>query len=274
MIWLPYSEAYPDRNSTVSGTVLVARGVTGHGLAPRDVLAYLPPAHDEHRSPLPVLFLHDGQNVFDAATSSFGEEWGADEAAEALARDGLPAIVVAVNHGGDARLDEYGPWRTRHPKLGDIGGLGDAHVTFLERTVRPAVLARFNARRDAAGTGVGGSSMGALVSVYAAVSRPDAFGFCAALSPSVWFHDRRVLEWTTDRDASGLRAYVDAGRLEGDEVVRDARALADALAARGADAVFVEDPSGEHKESAWRRRFPAALAWFVDAARRPGARAA
>ncbi len=271
--WLPYREVYPGDNHTVSGDVHVLPGVEGYGLARRDILVYLPPSYGARPARrYPVLYLSDGQNVFDAATS-FAGEWGADEAAEDLAARGqsLEAIMVAIPNGGDARLAEYDPWPA--PAGMPIAGRESqaaAYLDFLLQTVRPRVDTAFRTRTRRGSTGIVGSSLGGLIALYACLTRPHVFGFCGALSPAFWVTGGKIFQAVEERSASGLRVYLDVGRHEaGGRMVPQIRRMRDALRQRGYDVAYVEDADGQHNEEAWRRRFPAMLAWFLDPAARP-----
>jgi hypothetical protein len=144
----------------------------------RRVWLYLPPDYATSGTRrYPVLYMHDGQNVFDAATSFVGE-WGVDETLDSLHAAGeLSLIVVAVDHGGDERFDEYNPWT--HPEHG--GGRGDEYVDFLVETLKPYIDAHYRTRPDRLNTGVAGSSMGGLISFYAMMKYPDVFGRAGVL---------------------------------------------------------------------------------------------
>ncbi|GAC1427806.1 MAG: alpha/beta hydrolase [Chloroflexota bacterium] len=261
--WQPYAQVYPGGSHTVSGTVRVLRGVSSHGLAPRDLLVYLPPSYavDATRR-FPVMYLHDGQNVFDEATSHAGE-WGADEAAEALASRGLEAILVAVPNAGQARADEYSPWAT-WLSGSDRANLAAAYVDFLLQTVKPCVDASFQTESGRAGTAIAGSSLGGLISLYACLSRPGIFGYCAALSPALWPGRGSIFRFARERHDPGLRVYLDAGGQEGGaRYVAQVRRMRTLLRAQGYDVSYVEDPAAGHNEEAWRRRFPAVLRAFL-----------
>lgn len=276
--WAPYDAVYPGDGHTVAGDVRVLRGVGGHGLTPRDVLAYLPPGYDAGESETgagagarryPVLYLQDGQNAFDAATSYAGE-WGADEAAEGLAARGLEVILVAVSNAGTARAAEYSPWPIG-PRAAKGGPTeADAYLNYLLGAVKPRVDAAFRTSKARAHTGIAGSSLGGLIALYGALARPDAFGFCAALSPALWPGRGGIFGVARERRAPGLRVYLDAGRGEaGGRLVDGARRMRDLLRGQGYDIAYVEDAEGEHNEESWRRRFPAVLAWFLDPRLRP-----
>lgn len=267
--WAPYGEAYPGDGHSVSGDIRVLRGVSGPGIAARDVLAYLPPGYaTEDARRYPVLYLQDGQNVFDAATSYAGE-WGADETAEAVASRGLEAILVAIPNAGKDRAAEYSPFPLR-PLSPRKTTQADAYLDYLLTVVKPAVDGSFRTSAARADTGIAGSSLGGLIALYACLARPGVFGFCAALSPALWPDRARIFDVARERRDPGLRVYLDAGRDEaGERFVAQARRMRDLLRGQGYDVAYVEDPAGRHNEESWRRRFPDVLAWFLDLHLRP-----
>src|SRR5690606_14686777 len=132
---------------------------------------YLPPSYAGSGRHYPVIYMHDGQNLFDDDLS-FAGAWHVDETMERLAPEGIEAIVVGVSNLAYARLDEYSPFAD--PALGG-GGRGRQYVRFLVETLKPQVDAQFRTRRDAAATAVAGSSMGGLISLFALLHRPDVF---------------------------------------------------------------------------------------------------
>ena len=271
MDWLPYDRAYP--NSSLTANLWVRRGLFHGRLAPRDVIAYLPPSHMSGGRRYPVLYMQDGHNLFDPATAFGGVHWAAAEAATALAERGLEAIVVGIPCDGQHRFDEYGPWpEPRLERLGQgvVGGWADEYLDFLIGTVKPLVDSSFRTRPEASSTGIAGASMGGVVSLWAALERPEVFGCAAAFSPALDFGGGRLLEAMRDR-GTPARVYLDMGALEGTDealatlgcTVAHARQARDALTAHGVDLMYLEDPTGEHHERDWRRRFPAVLEWFI-----------
>jgi predicted alpha/beta superfamily hydrolase len=267
--WEPYEAVYSGEGHFVSGDVRVLRGVAGRSVGARDLLVYLPPGYEsspERR--YPVLYLHDGQNVFDAATS-FAGEWGADETAETLAEQGLEVILVAIPNGGRARSAEYSPWTTRQHGL-PRQSQADDFLAFVLACVMPRIDDTFRTSRLRNETGIAGSSLGALSALYACLARPGVFGFCGALSPAFWPGRGAIGGFARDHQDPGLRIYIDVGRAEaGDRFLADIRRMRDLLTRQGYDVAYVEDPDGQHNEESWRRRFPAMLAWFLDPELRP-----
>ena len=233
----------------------------------RRVWIYLPPDYAASERRYPVLYLHDGQNVFDDATS-FAGEWGVDESLDSLHALGDPgAIVVAVDNGGDRRIAEYSPWV--HPRHG--GGEGAAYADWLAGTLKPFIDRRYRTRPERGSTGIMGSSMGGLISLYAALRHPDVFGRVGVFSPSLWFSDSVYAAARGARALPGTRWYFASGGLEGPRedprvVVMDQERMIDTLAAAGfavgPEIRAVAPADGRHAEWFWRREFPAAYRWL------------
>ncbi len=222
----------------------------------RDLYVYVPAAPARGDSRYPVIYMQDGQNLFDPALS-FAGTWGVDEALRRASGRGLNAIVVGIPNMGDARLAEYNP----------SVAAGERYVDFVTRTVKPLVDAQFPTLPDRRHTGIAGSSLGGLISLYAFFRHAEVFGFAAALSPSLWFADGALLELVARAPRVPGRLYLDIGMREGDQTVALARRLRDLLLAKGyeprRDFHWVEDKDGVHHESAWGRRFRKALPFLL-----------
>jgi predicted alpha/beta superfamily hydrolase len=229
----------------------------------RTVAVHLPPEYDLHpHRRYPVLYLHDGQNLFDAATAFAGVPWRCDETAEELARTGevTPLIQVGVYNTPD-RLKEYGPTRDGHDQSAAYG-------RFLLEEVRPLVDAAYRTLTGPENTGVCGSSMGGLISLELARRHPDVFGRCAALSPSLWWDGERLLhELGDDPDQlSHCRVWLDMGTQEGPSsdglppMLRRARRMAFHLRHTPPHQFrYTEVAGGMHNEWAWAARYPDVL---------------
>ncbi len=228
----------------------------------RDVLVALPPSYGDGGARYPVVYLQDGQNLFDPATSYAGD-WALIDTLTAQAAAGVEAIVVGVPHIGEERKDEYGPF----PDARHGGGRGEAYARFLVRTLKPIVDREFRTRPARADTAIAGSSLGGLVSLYAFIGYPDTFGAVAALSPSLWFARGAIFRWARGRRFDGGRIYLDVGGREPARTARDARRMRDLLVSKGyvpgSTLAFVEDPEGGHDEASWARRFRAAFPFLV-----------
>ena len=149
----------------------------------RKVWLYLPPDYYTSNASYPVVYMHDGQNLFDKKTAYSGE-WNADETMNRLFRDkNLKVIIVGIDHGGDKRLDEYSPWV--NDKYG--GGEGDQYLEFITNTLKPFIDTNYNTLTDKENTAIIGSSMGGLISHYAGLKYPNIFGKIGVYSPAFWF---------------------------------------------------------------------------------------
>jgi predicted alpha/beta superfamily hydrolase len=228
----------------------------------RDLVVYLPPSYGETDRRYPVLYMQDGQNLFDPKTS-FAGSWRVDLAMNWAATRGLEAIVVGVPNAGEERIAEYSPF----DDLEGGPGRGGEYVSHLVGTIKPLVDARFRTLPQRETTGVAGSSMGGLISLFAFFARPDVFGIMGALSPSLWFGGRAIFGLLEATPSQPGRLYLDVGRLEGAETLEDARRLRDLLRAKGyvegEQLRYVEDRAGKHDEAAWSRRFRAALPFLL-----------
>ncbi|PYE52938.1 alpha/beta hydrolase [Deinococcus yavapaiensis] len=235
----------------------------------RDVQVYLPPSYASGTRRYPVLYMHDGHNCFDEATSFMGQEWRVDETAETLAREGIEAIVVAVAVGAE-RSHVYTPFKSR---VNDFAPRADEYVAFLAETLKEHIDAVYRTLAGRASTGVAGSSFGGLVSLYGGLTRSDVYGFVGAFSPSLWVGDFELFDFVARSSASETRVYVDTGDHEGADVddaanvVRGTRVLAHLLSGRTKQTRLVIGEGHWHDEAAWAARFPDMLRWFVEASR-------
>jgi predicted alpha/beta superfamily hydrolase len=261
----------PAHSATASVTIMDTAFAIPQLGRTRRVWIYLPPDYAWSDKTYPVLYMHDGQNVFDAATAYAGE-WGVDEALDSLHAAGDPGvIVVAVDNGGERRMAEYSPWT--HPQHG--GGDGDEYADFLATTLKPWIDRQFRTRPGPESTGIMGSSMGGLISLYAALRHPGVFGRVGVFSPSLWYSDS-VFVMARAGVSSGPRPrmYFVSGGSEGPRempraVVVDQQRMIDTLAAAGwtpGTDLHAEAPDdGTHAEWFWRREFPAAYRWLFAA---------
>jgi predicted alpha/beta superfamily hydrolase len=253
----PYVEHYAGEHS-ISGTVLVLPDVWSPQLENRrDILIYLPPSYFASERRYPVLYMQDGQNLFDAATSFASVEWGVDETLEALSHDGLEAIAVGIPNMGERRINEYTPpanpwWR----------GTGHRYVAFVVDTLKPLIDRDFRTQPDRMHTGLFGSSLGGLISLYAFFTRSDVFGLVGAMSPSLWVGGGVILDQIRESPHVAGRIYIDHGTQES-----SAQRLADFLLAKGyhdgEDLRYVVDRQGRHTEADWARRLPNALRFLL-----------
>jgi len=248
-------------------------------LAGRRVWVYLPSGYEDRGDcRYPVLYLFDGQNVFNEATS-FAGEWRVDETLEQLISAGrvAPLIVVAVDNGGGQRTAEYTPWPSR--QYAGSGG-GQDHLKQWLEFLLPHVNATYRTRSGADQTGLGGSSLGGLMSLYGGFAHPEIFGRVGAFSPTLHTADERLLRFCAEQPDRPPTVYVDMGTREQgffsdrdhngtDDAVDLLRRLQKVLQGRGYlggwDLLLVEDEGGQHNEAAWARRFPAAVEFLFPA---------
>jgi len=267
------SGAVAVRKSTVTGDVRVHEDFKSQHLGNnRRLLVYLPPDYEKDKSQrYPVLYMQDGQNLFDDATS-FAGEWHVDETAERLIKEGKirPLIIVGIENAGGDRVDEYTPVSSRGE-----GGRGALYAKFVVDEVKPFIDKTYRTKPDQASTGIGGSSLGGLISLYIVKQHPDVFGRCAAVSPSLWWNLGQFLA-EAQKDAAwarGTRIWFDMGTKEDEENVMVsqmrindctdfARSLERAGLKPGQDFTWRKIEGATHNEAAWADRFDDVLIYL------------
>lgn len=239
----------------------------------RDLIVYTPPGYlDQPGRRFPVLYLHDGQNLFDGATSFIpGQDWHVAQTADECihARTVEPLIIVGM-YNTKARVREYTP--THVPKLG--GGRADRYAKFLIEEVKPFVEREYPTLPGPQQTGIGGSSLGGLVSLYLGLKHRTIFGKIAALSPSVWWNRLVIHRFVKSMPVEPRpRIWLDIGTREGPRMVQDVERFRDVLLAKGwrlgQDLLYERVEGGEHNELAWAQRVRPFLQFLYPAA--PGA---
>jgi enterochelin esterase-like enzyme len=236
----------------------------------RDLIVYLPPGYNEQPwRRFPVLYLHDGQNLFDRATAFAGQDWNIQGSADYLIQSGAvePLLIVGIYNTGKSRIYEYTP--TKVPKLG--GGRADRYAKFLIQEVIPLVHQQYRALPDASQTGIGGSSLGGLVSLHFGLKYPQTFGRIAALSPSVWWHQRAIHRFAAAATPEPRpRIWLDIGTREGPRIVQDVEQLRDILLKKGwregEDLHYARVEGAEHNEASWSQRVGPFLQFLYPAA--------
>lgn len=240
----------------------------------RFLRVWLPRGYDDPENAgrrYPVLYLNDGQNLFETSTSFAGVEWGADETADRLIREGTipPMLVVGLDNAGKSRIREYMPYRSMNPMM--LRAQGSRYPVFLIKEVMPFVARNYRVAPGAENTGLGGSSLGALIALYTATVRPGVFGRLLLESPSLWASNRQSIKESREVKRWPERIFLAVGTAElGREdrdrsVVDDVRELANVFKRAGLDnrrlRLVIED-GATHQESAWSRRFPEALTFL------------
>jgi predicted alpha/beta superfamily hydrolase len=239
----------------------------------RSVIVWLPPGYDndtDHR--FPVLYMHDGQNLFDASTSFIGIEWGIDETADRLIKTGRidPIIVVGIYNTPD-RTNEYTPTRDAERSA---GGRGAAYTRFVVGEVKPFIDQTYRTRTGRKDTAVAGSSLGGLISLHMAATRPDVFSMAGLISPALMWDDERIIRELSSKPAplTKLKVWLDMGTQEGRQIEsfskaiessrRMAKVFESASLVAGQDYQYLEIPGGEHNETAWAARADKMLEFF------------
>ena len=260
----PPAPPVPRTSTAGPGVHVLAQRLAMPGLGrERTIRLYLPPSYES--SPArryPVIYMHDAQNLFDEATSSFGNEWGVDETMDEFARRrGFEAIVVGIDHGGDERIHELSPWT--NPKYGPAQG--EQYMAFVVGTVKPFIDAHYRTLPDRQHTAIAGSSLGGLTSHYALLRYPQVFSKTAILSPSYWYSNEVYTQTAAHPWRADTRVWFYIGGREGDESVPDVRRMLPLLATPGRPVPEISlhiDPDARHDERAWRAEFPRAVAWL------------
>ena len=235
----------------------------------RKIWLYLPPDYHTSKKKYPVIYMHDGQNLFDEKTS-FSGEWQVDETLNQIFKEiGFGVIVIGIKNGGEKRLDEYSPWKNN--KYG--GGEGNAYVDFLVQTLKPYIDKKYRTLSDQQNTAIIGSSMGGLISFYATLNYPDIFGKSGVFSPSFWFSDQSFEYAKTNGDLKNTKIYFLAGDKEGDNVafgeisqtVTDMNKMISLLKKAGFPSeqlIAKVVPNGKHNEKMWSENFKETILWL------------
>jgi predicted alpha/beta superfamily hydrolase len=229
----------------------------------RDIFVWVPSSYDAQGDRrYPVIYMQDGQNLF-SDELAFGKEWRVDEGLERLSTLGLDAIAVGIPNAGADRVAEYSPFVDAE---GD-GGRGEQYVRFVHEEVMPLVAQHFRVLESRDATGVMGSSMGALISLYAYFRLPEVFGFVGAMSPSIWFADAAILRFIDNQSGASGRVYVDIGTAEGEAHVQHVQHLHRILLSKGyrqgETLFYVEEDLAHHDEEAWAKRLRTALYFLL-----------
>lgn len=230
----------------------------------RQVRLYLPPGYASSNKRYPVLYMHDGQNLFDEATAYAGE-WKVDETLDALAREGkLELIVVGIDNGQDKRMTELNAWP--NPQFG--AAEGRAYTDFIVKVLKPLIDSRYRTLRDREHTAIMGSSMGGLASHYAIAQYPQVFSKAGVFSPAYWTAQPAFDFMAQQPVPKDARLFMLMGEKEGGDMVPDVERMAAVVKRSGhpaANAVLKIVPGAEHNEAFWSSELREALLWmFAD----------
>jgi len=225
----------------------------------RRIWLYLPPGYEKSKKHYPVMYMQDGQNLFDDYTSAYGE-WGVDESIDSLVKMGKPACIIVGIDNGPQRLNEYNPYEFK-----DFGkGEGDEYVDFIVKNLKPFIDKHYRTLPTNENTIIAGSSMGAVISYYAMLKYPNVFGKGGIFSPSFWVAEKiKALTDSTGKNLKGtLFFYI--GEEEGEQFVKDMKEVTEKLGTNSVALIYVvTDPENRHNEQAWRKWFPEFYKWVL-----------
>ncbi|MPW38859.1 phosphonate ABC transporter ATP-binding protein [Thermococcus sp. 101 C5] len=263
--WRDYVEEVGMGTHTIVGNVITFKmKIPQLGNRERRIWVYLPPDYNQSDRRYPVLYMHDGQNLFDQATS-FAGEWQVDETLERLFEEkGFAIIVVGIDNGGEKRIDEYAPWVNAEYER---GGEGDAYVRFIVETLKPYIDSHYRTLPDE--TGIMGSSLGGLISLYAGFKYPEVFKYVGAMSPAFWFNPE-IYEFVKNSTVGPKKIYIDWGTLElkgsnaSAEIYEKLEILKEKGYIEGVNLLIVIEEGAAHNEYYWARRFPNAVLWLFE----------
>jgi predicted alpha/beta superfamily hydrolase len=258
------TQAQEIRKSTASDNVFI---VTDTMLIPqlnrtRAIWIYLPPDYDTEDKNYPVLYMHDGQNLFEDTTSFIGE-WHVDETLDSLFADGYDVpIVVGINNGGMMRIEEFTPWANE--KYG--GGKGDLYIRFIVETLKPEIDKRYRTLPEAEHSGIMGSSIGGLISFYGGLKYNSTFQKIGVFSPSFWYSDSVYTFTEHTKIAANTRIILLGSELEDSTMVPDMQKIAGLLSMKlPSDQIKVKSTIyGAHSEWYWHQEFPEAVIWLME----------
>jgi predicted alpha/beta superfamily hydrolase len=238
------------------GFILFKKGFKTHALPhPRDIYVYLPDGYEAHEKKLPVLFMHDGQNLFNPSRAFMGKTWQLEKTLNRLIEQKKipPIIVVGIDNTPD-RINEYTP---HFDPDQNRGGKGSQYLEMIVSDLRPLLLQHFKIDQRRKFTGIMGSSLGGLISLYAGAKYSQEFGLVGALSPSIWWNKKSILN-TLKRSPMPLKIYLDSGTGEGESALETMEAAELYAQLRDNMWVFIQQNS-PHNEAAWAQRLPLAL---------------
>ena len=267
-----WKDDYPERPKRYSASPQVKIIDTAFAIPELDrkrkIWIYLPKGYAASSKTYPVLYMQDGQNLFNDQTAAFGE-WGVDECLDTLQkRINQECIVVGIDNGGEKRLNEYCPYDFS-TKGGfttpDQKGEGKEYVEFLVKNLKPFIDTRFRTKKGREYTFIAGSSMGALISEYAILKYPDVFGAAGVFSPSFWIAPSIYTEAENAVTKELPRFYFYAGGKESSTMVSDVEKMYEICSKkRRYEVIRLLNPIGEHKEKFWQQAFPQFYIWLMN----------
>ena len=226
----------------------------------RRIWVYLPADYTATGKRYPVLYMHDGQNLFDEATSGFGE-WGVDEALDSLFASGKKKCIVIGIDNGAKRMNEYNPYEFKPYGNGE----GDKYVDFLVHTLKPYIDKKYRTSPGKKNTFVAGSSMGGLISLYAVMKYPKVFGGAGIFSPAFWTASGLVNDVARSAKKIKSKLFFYAGGKEGERMLPDMKKIESEIDRLSSAKIYEKvDMDARHNEAAWRKYFPVFYNWILD----------
>jgi predicted alpha/beta superfamily hydrolase len=229
----------------------------------RKVYILLPHDYDKNTDKYyPVLYLQDAQNLFGEG-SSYGN-WEIDKRLSLLSKhEKGDIIIVAIDHGNEERFNEYSPYTVE--KKGK--GLGMRYANFIVRNLKPHIDANFRTKTERQFTGIGGSSMGGLISIYAGLMYPETIGRLMVFSPALWVSPKIYFDAIEFFSPMDTNIYLYGGGKEGSVMIPNVKKMKETIENQGWDAEKIKiklstDPKGEHNEKRWGQEFPKAIEWL------------
>jgi len=232
----------------------------------RRVLIYLPPDYVNSKKRYPVLYMHDGQNIFDDLTS-FAGEWGVDETLDSISSHRKEMIVVAIDHGGSKRMNEYCPYDMSEGPNGEKFGEGEGnkYVDFLVKTLKPFIDKNYRTLKSKQNTFIAGSSMGGLISMYAVLKYPKLFGGVGVFSPAFWIGPKIFDDIKAKGGKVNSKIYFYCGEQEGENMVPyTEKAFSEMRKVSKSKMVCIIRPDGKHSEWVWKEEFPLFYLWLME----------
>jgi len=236
----------------------------------RDIIVLLPPSYKDKTARqkilkrYPVLYMHDGNNLFDPNTSFQGVDWSVDEACDKLYKESaITEMIVVAIYNNSARMSEYTPFKdSAHG-----GGEGDKYLRFLIEELMPYINLKYRTLTDAKNTAIGGSSLGGLISLYAAAKYSDKFSKAIVMSPSIWWAGGKIIDFVAGArlDDAKTRLWLDMGQAEGEEGLSYARRFNSEFKKNYPgfkSYCYKEFPDAPHNETAWRARIALPLKYM------------
>lgn len=229
----------------------------------RKIWIYLPKDYETSHKKYEVMYLQDAQNLFDDATSYAGE-WQVDETLNKIfEKTGKSLIVVGIDNGGEKRIEELSPYK--NAKYG--GGNGDNYVKFIVETLKPFIDKNYRTKPQRKFTTIGGSSLGSLISIYAAVKYPETFGKVLAFSSAFWFNAKELNEFISSSKVNlkQQKYYFIQGKHEDEDMEEQTNRVIENLKSKNVKSknIFLKiDEDGKHNEIYWRREFEGAVLWL------------